>query len=497
MNLIDKSKFIDLENIKIDIEVIRSIPEKIAVDNSIIAFKEEEGELYIAVSSELKQSVIEKLKFITNKRLKLFYADKFKIANLINTYYCKYSVQMALENTRSGRNSNVLKSEIKSVQYSENMNDVPIVKTVNYIINAAICKQASDIHIEPFESYVVVRFRIDGIMHEFIKIPRDIYSHLSTRIKIMSGINITEKRMPQDGKIQYMYNKDKYDFRVSTLPVFFGEKIVIRILHRSDKLNNLKLLGFKDNDINIIHSMVNRPCGLILITGPTGSGKTTTVYSILNSMNKNKINITSIEDPVEYMIENVNQVNVNLKLGFNFPKGLRSILRQDPDVIMVGEIRDEETAKIAIRAAITGHLVISTLHTNGALESISRLLDMGVKDYFIRDALIGVISQRLIRKICPYCKKEYSPLLTEREELKVNDGLKLYKGTGCLRCENTGYKDRSVVYEIVDFKGIKKNIGDKFEWCNFRNKFKSIDDYCKDLIKSGVTTYEEFLKLKF
>lgn len=497
LNFIDENKFIDLESTPIDIEAIKIIPEKIAVENSIIAFKEERENLYIAVGSELKQSVIEELNFITNKVLKLFYADRYKIVNLINTYYCKYSAQKALKNVEKDSSKSIISNKIQGSVYVDNMQDVPIVKVVNYIINDAICKQASDIHIEPFEKYVLIRFRIDGIMHEFTKIPKDIYSLLSTRFKIMASMNITEKKMPQDGKIQYSYNNENYDFRVSTLPTFFGEKIVIRILHRSNKMNHLSALGFKNKDIDIINSMIHSHCGIILVTGPTGSGKTTTVYSMVNSLDKEKMNITSIEDPVEYMIENVNQVNVNPKLGFDFPQGLRTILRQDPDIIMLGEIRDEETAKIAIRAAITGHLVISTLHTNGALESISRLLDMGVKDYFIRDALIGIISQRLVRKICPFCKKTYYPSLSEKKELKIENEFKLYKGIGCSKCRNSGYKGRTIVYEMIDFRSIKRSMGDKFEWHDFKDKFKSIDNDCKELIKSGITTYEEFLRLKF
>ncbi|WP_243103917.1 GspE/PulE family protein [Clostridium sp. JN-1] len=497
MNFINKDKFIDLDSISIDIEAIKAVPEKIAVENSIIAFKEEKENLYIAISRDLEQSVIEELNFITNKALKLFYADKYKIVNLINTYYCRYSAEKALKSMKKNNYDYIIKKKIESSAYGDSIQDVPIVKVVNYIINDALCKQASDIHIEPFERYVLIRFRIDGIMQEFTKIPKDIYSLLNTRFKIMASMDITEKKTPQDGKIQYSYNDENYDFRVSTLPTFFGEKIVIRILHRSSKMNHLSVLGFKNEDIDIIHSMIHSHCGIILVTGPTGSGKTTTLYSMINSLDKKKMNITSIEDPVEYMIENVNQVNVNSKIGFDFPKGLRTILRQDPDVIMLGEIRDEETAKIAIRAAITGHLVISTLHTNGALESISRLLDMGVKNYFIKDALIGVISQRLVRKVCPLCKKAYYPSLSEREELKIREEFKLYKGAGCSKCGNSGYNGRTIVYEMIDFRNIKKSMDSNFNWYDFKDEFKSIDNDCRNLIKSGVTTYEEFLRLKF
>jgi type IV pilus assembly protein PilB len=314
-------------------------------------------------------------------------------------------------------------------------------------------------------------------------------------------MDIAEKRMPQDGKIKYVKQKLNYDLRVSTLPTIYGEKIVIRILYKDEGIKHLSNLGFLKEDENKIRKMVSKSHGLILAVGPTGSGKSTTLYSILNTIDKCKNNIVSIEDPVEYTIDNINQVNVNSKIGLDFAKGLRSILRQDPDVIMLGEIRDEETARIAIRAAVTGHLVISTLHTNDAFESIVRLKDMGIAEYFIEDALLGVISQRLVRKICPYCRSEYKPSFREIKELDLLSADVLYRGEGCTKCNYTGYKGRTVVYEIVhrDYieKGcLKNNISNIREKARESNMV-SLRQNCIGLIKSGITTYEEFLRINF
>ncbi len=493
-------EYINLETIDIEDEIVKKIPENIARANCLIAFKEYDKCLDVAISREPDISLKDELKFISNREINFFCEDKHKIINAINAYYCKCSVDKAIESIETEKELNFTKNSYESTN-DENLKEAPIVKIINSIINVAISERASDIHLEPFQKYALVRFRVDGIIKYFKKIPKDIYPAICTRLKVMAYLDISEKRIPQDGKIKHTYENKNYDFRVSILPTVLGEKIVIRILYKSEDIKVLDSLGFFEKDVEAIKTMIRNSHGIILVTGPTGSGKTTTLYSMLNTLNKKEKNITSIEDPVECIIDNINQVKVNNKIGYTFAQGLKSILRQDPDVIMVGEIRDEETAHIAIRAAITGHLVLSTLHTNSALESALRLLDMGVPEYFIEDALVGVIAQRLVRKICPYCKKNYNPSESEKKHLKLSSSENLYKGIGCYKCRGTGYKGRTVVYEIVDIKTLKNSnvINKKYTECinnyNLNKYITPIKDNCIELVKKGITTYEEFIRI--
>lgn len=493
-------EFINLEDRIIDISVIKLIPEEIATSNCIIAFKEYDDYLCVAVSKYPDVLLHEELKFISGKSMKFFYAPKNEIVNSINVYYCKNSVENVVKTIENKSEFHISEEKFEIIE-EEKLQQFPVVKLANYVINGAICKGASDIHLEPFQNHILVRFRIDGIIREFIPIPKSIYPLICTRIKIMASMDISERRIPQDGKIKYIYENRNYDLRISTLPTIHGEKIAIRILYKSEEMKFLNLLGFQNEDIENIKNMLSDSNGIILVTGPTGSGKTTTLYSMLNMLNKKEKNITSIEDPVEYTLDNVNQVNVNIKIGFNFVQGLRSILRQDPDVIMVGEIRDEETAQMAIRSAITGHLVISTLHTNDAAEAVIRLKDMGVPLYFIEDAVIGVIAQRLVRKVCNECKKEYVPSEYEKRYLSLGVKDKLYKGEGCSRCSGTGYSGRTIVCEVINLKELKKNgfrlkeSAQDLRKHSLRKGLGSIGDNCIKLVKSGVTTFEEIMRI--
>lgn len=492
-------EYINVEDVVLDTEIVKKIPEEIARDNCLIALKKVNEKFIIVIGKNLNFSLIEQLKFMLGSELVFFKSNQEKIYQLINTYYCRQNLDLALKDIKF--HEDISELTINFTSYDNKFQNSPVVKAINYIIDKAIDEGASDMHIEPFQDSVTIRMRIDGIIGEYIKIPLNIYPLLCVRIKIMADMDIAEKRMPQDGKIKYVKQKLNYDLRVSTLPTIYGEKIVIRILYKDEGIKHLSNLGFLKEDENKIRKMVSKSHGLILAVGPTGSGKSTTLYSILNTIDKCKNNIVSIEDPVEYTIDNINQVNVNSKIGLDFAKGLRSILRQDPDVIMLGEIRDEETARIAIRAAVTGHLVISTLHTNDAFESIVRLKDMGIAEYFIEDALLGVISQRLVRKICPYCRSEYKPSFREIKELDLLSADVLYRGEGCTKCNYTGYKGRTVVYEIVhrDYieKGcLKNNISNIREKARESNMV-SLRQNCIGLIKSGITTYEEFLRINF
>ena len=325
----------------------------------------------------------------------------------------------------------------------DSVNNAPIVRLISSLIEQAITQRASDIHIEPMAEDIRVRMRIDGILQTMMTIPGEAYTAIITRIKIMGNMNIAEKRIPQDGRCEACVLGRIIDIRISTMPIVHGEKIVLRLLDRSNFLFPKELLGFSDENIAKFDELLKIPHGIILITGPTGSGKSTTLYSMLNEINNNNDNIMTIEDPVEYLLPGLNQIQVNQKTGLTFASALRSVLRQDPDVIMIGEIRDQETAHMAVRAAITRHLVLSTVHTNDAAGAITRLIDMGVEPYLLADALAGVISQRLVRKICLNCKEEYIPQENQIKSvgLSLEEGIKFYKGTGCILCSNTGYKE--------------------------------------------------------
>lgn len=357
--------------------------------------------------------------------------------------------------------------------------NVSIIRLVDLVINEAIKMKASDIHIEPFSNEIRIRFRIDGDLMDIQNLPIEYLSSITTRIKIMGKMDIAEKRVPQDGSMEFYFEDKQIDLRISSLPTVHGEKIVIRILDRDSFILSKEELGLYSKNLESFEKILKQPYGIILVTGPTGSGKTTTLYSILKELNSIEKNIITIEDPVEYKLEGINQVQVNTKAGLTFANGLRSILRQDPDIIMVGEIRDSETAKIAVRSAITGHLVFSTLHTNDTVSSIVRLIDMGVKPYLVSSAIIGIISQRLVKKLCDKCKRPYYATDFEKSFLgSGEDELILYKPGKCASCNN-GFKGRIAVYEVLS---IEEEIRELI------NKRASSDEIKKLAIKKGMTT---------
>ena len=379
----------------------------------------------------------------------------------------------------------------------------PAVKLVDSCLNDAIAVGASDIHIEPYEDIVRIRYRIDGMLYENTAFSPKMYPAVSTRIKIISKLNIAERRIPQDGRITKIYNGETYDFRVSTLPTSFGEKIVIRILDTKSFNYDRSKLGFLPEENLIVDELLRKPYGIILLTGPTGCGKSTTLYSFIKEMNNESVNVITVEDPVEYTISGVNQVQVNNKANLTFASALRSILRQDPNIVMVGEIRDEETAEIAMRMAITGHLVLSTLHTNDAAGAVTRLIDLGLQPYFVTDALVGVISQRLIRRLCPECKKEYLSSRRENEILKINQSQKLYKAVGCPACHNTGYQGRIGVHEVLKMtEDLKELIINRASTKQIRQKALEdgmLDLYstCRTVVLNGETTVQELLTIMY
>ncbi len=409
--------------------------------NKILPYKEDENYVYIYAPEPPLPEVLAYLELKFQKAIKVNLIDKSKFEKLI------------LEE--------VLNQEVEIEEEEREDKDVsgPIVELINDILNLAISHKASDIHFEPFEKFMRVRIRVDGVLHTIKKIPKEDISSVITRLKIMAKLDIAQKRLPQDGKILYQKDGKKIDIRVSILPTVFGERAVLRLLYKNEGVLSFKELLIPSHLEEKVKKIIKSPYGMILNTGPTGSGKTTTLYAFLNEIKGEDKNIITVEDPVEYQIEGINQVEVKSEIGFTFEKALRSILRQDPDVIMIGEIRDKESAKIAVRASITGHLVLSTLHTNTALEVIPRLKDLEIEPYMISSAMLLSIAQRLVRRLCPYCKEKYEPSFEElslifgkekAKELK-NKKIKLFKAKGCEKCLNTGYMGRVAVYEFLFF----------------------------------------------
>ena len=383
----------------------------------------------------------------------------------------------------------------------QNRENNPAGRLVDSIIKEAIPFRASDIHIEPFEQKVRVRYRIDGDLQQRAEFPIEAYSAISARLKIMSGLNIAERRVPQDGRINMLIGGNEYDFRVSTLPTVFGEKFVIRVLDKTSFQFTRADLGFSPEENKIVDKMLARPHGIILLTGPTGCGKSTTLYSFLKEVNRSDVNIVTVEDPVEYSMVGINQTQVNAKANMTFAAALRSILRQDPDIIMIGEIRDEETAEIAVRSAITGHIVFSTLHTNDAPGAIIRLEDMNVKDYLVADALVGVIAQRLVKKLCPACKKKGRTNAREMEILGITEPISISRPQGCQFCNNTGYKGRVAVHELMYMNDkmrnavmAEKNL-ESLRQLAMENGMTPLYDCCRELVFKGITSIPELMNL--
>lgn len=449
------------------------VPKKLAKKYSAIPIDLKGDSLVVAISKE-NLYALEDFRLATGKNI-LFQIEKEKeIIKDIDTYY----------------------SKIKSIEedYSKHM--------LENILQKAVILNASDIHIEPFEKILKIRMRLDGSLKEVNSYNIDVYSQLSTVVKLFAGINIAEKRLPQDGRIDKEIDGNILDLRISTTPTVYGEKIVIRILNRNTFFKTKNEIGFSDDAIAKIKSMLTNMSGLLLLAGPTGSGKTTTLYSILNDFKDMDKNIVTIEDPVEYKVEGINQIQVNNKIGLSFSVGLKSILRQDPDIIMIGEIRDIETANIAMRAASTGHLVISTIHTNNSSEAINRLVDMDVPRYLIASVLKGVISQRLVRKVCTECSIDENLDEDIAKELQI-EGIKSVKSDrGCNKCNNSGYKGRIAVYEILEVSNVIKSAimsgKNSYEIYNLakENNMIKFKDSCTYLLKNNITTLKECMFIK-
>ncbi len=492
---------IDLTSIEVDPKATALLDEKYCTENTVVPIGFDDDQLVVAIDDPLNILVQDDLQFRTGYQIILMLATRSGIIDTIKVNYGRESAAKAAQELDADFDSDDL--EGISEEISEAVNSAPVVKLVNSMIEYAIRAGSSDIHIEPMEDRVRVRIRIDGVMQEIMSNPLNARDAIITRIKILGGMNIAEKRIPQDGRIQTEINGTPVDMRVSILPCITGEKTVIRILAKNDGNLNRRYLGISDHNNALIDKIIKVPQGICLISGPTGSGKTTTLYTLLAEKNDPETNIITVEDPVEIRIPGLNQVQVNAKAGMTFASGLRSILRQDPDIILVGEIRDGETAEIAMRAAITGHLVFSTIHTNDAVSSINRLIDMGLEPYMVSSALVGVVSQRLVRRICTGCRKTYDPDESDIEKFHLEPGQKLYKGEGCTDCNGSGYKGRIAIHEIVVMtKGMKSLLEKRASEEDMRQLAvkegtQMLADSAAALCLEGITTVDELNRVAY
>jgi len=446
--------YVDLNNYIIDPKIIASVPEEFARENHVIPLFKAGEILTVAMVDPLNVMVLDELRSRTKCMIEPVLTTETDIKKAFNQYY---GVGSSIDDVVKKIDTEVVVEEKEEDELSPEKirlaaEQAPVIKLVNILISDAIKDSASDIHINPEEKMVRVRYRIDGVLHEVSTLPKHLQAAVISRIKIMSDMNIAVKRSPQDGRFRIKIDNNQVDLRVSSFPSVHGENIVMRILDPNSLLIGLEQLGFSPEMLEKFKALIKKPYGMLLVTGPTGSGKTTTLYSALSSINTPEKNIITLEDPVEYQLEMVRQSQINPKAGLTFANGLRSILRQDPDVVMVGEIRDKETAEIAIQAALTGHLVFSTLHTNDSPGALTRLIDMGVEPFLVSSSVIGILAQRLVRKICKSCKEPYTPNEKTLKELglaEIKEKNVFYHGKGCKNCKCTGYKGRIGIYELL------------------------------------------------
>ncbi len=500
---------IDLANREIDPEVVKLIPEDVAQKYQVLAVERTGSTLVVAMADPSNIFAIDDVKFITGYNVEPVVASEAAIKSAIEKYYA--SPEMELEEVLTEFEEEEMEviqeeEEVDITDLKKAVEDAPVVKLVNLILTEAIKKGASDIHIEPYEKAFRVRYRIDGVLQEIMRPPLKLKNAIVSRIKIMSQLDIAERRLPQDGRIKLKLARNKeMDFRVSVLPTLFGEKVCLRLLDKSNLQLDMTKLGFEEKALKDFMDAIHKPWGIVLVTGPTGSGKTTTLYSALSELNKVTENISTAEDPVEFNLMGINQVQMHEEIGLNFAAALRSFLRQDPDIIMVGEIRDYETAEIAIKAALTGHLVLSTLHTNDAPSTVNRLLNMGIEPFLVASACNLILAQRLARRICPDCREKISipekaliDLGVSPEEAKK---MECYKGKGCAKCGGTGYKGRVALYEVMPFtEAIKELVLNGASASEIKRQ--AIKDGMKTLrmsgitkVGEGITTLEEVLRV--
>ncbi len=489
-------KRVSLQNLTIDEEILKIIDEDFCRRHSVMPFKIDGMKLLFVTSDPLDFAVIEELRLLTGLRPVAFSAPKNDIITQIEKYYGFTRTLEAL-----GVKKEVVFEEENAVD--EEIESTPMVKLVNQILTSAVFQRASDIHIDPLDDKILIRYRVDGILDIVKEFPIKIHKQMISRIKVMSGMDITESRIPQDGRIQTLIQRKNLDLRISTLPTVRGEKVVMRLLDMSGSINKLDSLGLSPKEENQIREMISKPNGILLVSGPTGSGKTTTLYACLNELNQPGVNIVTVEDPVEIKVEGINQVQVKPEVNLTFASALRSILRQDPNIVMIGEIRDVETAEISIRASLTGHLVLSTIHTNSAVKTITRLLDMDIEPFLIGSSLTGIVAQRLVRKLCPECATDVVATPSEKATFKqFNLEIeKLKHAKGCASCNYKGYAGRIGIFEILPItkameKLIAKNASNaEIEKLANEEGLVSLMQAGLQKVIEGVTTLEELMKV--
>lgn len=491
--------FVNMNNVNVDVTAVGRIPLSLASKYNIIAVEIRNNSLVVVTSDPMNFYGFEDIRLVTGLDLTICLATSDSVKNAISYYYSEVNAKTAAD--RANLDSGMF--QITEEIYDSESDDTPVVKLLNSLLAKGFSTNVSDIHIEPFENETLVRMRIDGMLIESMKLQKNIHNALVVRTKILANLDISEKRVPQDGHFMVNINGDRMNLRVSIVPTVHGEKIVMRYLNSNSPIDYASHFGMKEDKYEKMLDMMDNPNGIIYVTGPTGSGKTTTLYMIMEKLAQKSVNILTIEDPVEKNLDKINQMQVNNVAGLTFEAGLKAILRQDPDIIMVGETRDAETASISVRAAITGHLVVSTLHTNDAVSTIVRLEDMGIEPYMVSNSLVGIVAQRLVKKVCPHCAKKVLATDNDKRIMKKNIEY-VMKSDGCPACHHTGYKGRIAVHEMIIIdRVVKKMISN-------HNDIQEIEDYIKKsqnfstlfdetlaLVEDGKTTIDELLKISF
>ena len=502
---------IDLNRIVVPEQILRLLPENVVRKYTVLPVEMSNAQLLVAMSDPTDYFAIDDLRLASGMMVKPCLAKKGDILQAIDRFYGRSEAEKAARDYAKqlgvvpvAATSQAASSVVAGMEVVDE-ESTPIIKFLNTIIENAVNNHASDIHIEPIDEELRVRFRIDGVLREIMRTPISMANPVVSRVKIMADLNIAERRLPQDGRISYLVGGKTIDLRVSTTPTMYGEKVVLRILDKSSVILETKALGLVGKDLITFEDLISRPYGIVLVTGPTGSGKTTTLYTALNQLNSPEKNIVTLEDPVEFNFKGLNQMQVNPKAGLTFATGLRSLLRQDPDIIMVGEMRDNETAQIAVRSALTGHLVLSTIHTNDAASSITRLMDMEIKPFLLSASVIGIISQRLVRRICPQCLTQYEAGAKEHAILGIAEEINyvLKKGQGCSYCNGSGYKGRIAIFEIMPITAGHRQLIDRRATADELREYAieqgmtTLKQAAARLVLEGITTVDELLRVTY
>ncbi|TKB61252.1 MAG: type II secretion system protein GspE [Nitrospira sp.] len=497
-----------LDTTQVDHELIKKIPIAFCRRYRVLPLRYEEGAILTASTDPLETVALDDLRLLLGKPIKPILTTSIALLACLNRAYDEIAnpagAEQVMEDIAANQSLDQLAHELDEPQdLLDATDEAPIIRLVNSVLFQAVRQRASDIHFESFERGLVVRYRIDGVLYPVLTPPKHLQASIIARLKIMAGLNIAEKRLPQDGRFAIRTSGKDVDLRVSVLPTSHGERVVLRLLEKENRLLNLSEMGFSKERLAVIHQLIQLAHGIILVTGPTGSGKTTTLYAALSHINAPDKNIITVEDPVEYQLLGIGQMQVNPKINLSFAAGLRSILRQDPDVIMIGEIRDRETAEIAIHASLTGHLVFSTLHTNDAASAATRLIDMGIEPFLVASSVVAVLAQRLLRRICPDCKRPYAPSEEELSRLDVAPGstVTLYRGAGCAACSQTGYRGRIGIFELMVLNDdIRRLIGGKADSTAIKhaaitNGMVTLKQEGAERVLQGQTTLEEVMRI--